>query len=80
MKVKGIIFDFGFTLFSFENPSVEKYLDCFKRGLLKSIEIMKEENIFKETDAVIDQFIKSFNRKRSKAFKKKAMDLAQRGK
>ncbi len=69
MKLKGIIFDFGFTLFSFENPSVEKYLDCFKRGLLKSIETLKEENIFKETDAVIDQFIKTFNRKRSYAFK-----------
>ncbi len=69
MSVRGIIFDFGFTLFSFENPSVEKYLDCFKRGLLKSIENLKEENIFKETDAVIDLFIKKFNKKRSHAFK-----------
>ena len=69
MKVKGIIFDFGFTLFSFENPSVEKYMDCFKRGLLRSIETMKEENIFKETDTVIDLFIKKFNKKRSHAFK-----------
>ena len=69
MKLKGIIFDFGFTLFSFENPSVEKYLDCFKRGLLKSIETLKEENIFKESDVIIDQFIKKFNRKRSDAFK-----------
>ena len=69
MKVKGIIFDFGFTLFSFENPSVEKYMDCFKRGLLKSIETMKEENIFKETDTVINLFIKKFNKKRSHAFK-----------
>ena len=69
MKVKGIIFDFGFTLFSFENPSVEKYFDCFKRGLLKSIETLKEENILKESDAIIDQFIEVFNRKRSYAFK-----------
>ncbi|NVM45191.1 MAG: HAD family hydrolase [Candidatus Lokiarchaeota archaeon] len=69
MKVKGIIFDFGFTLFSFENPSVEKYMDCFKRGLSKTIETLKKENIFKETDVVIDQFIKIFNRKRSHAFK-----------
>jgi len=69
MNVRGIIFDFGFTLFSFENPSVKKYMDCFKRGLLKSIETMKEENIFKETDAVIDLFIKKFNKKRSHAFK-----------
>ena len=69
MSVRGIIFDFGFTLFSFENPSVEKYLDCFKRGLLKSIENLKEENIFKETDTLIDLFIKKFNKKRSHAFK-----------
>ena len=69
MKVKGIVFDFGFTLFSFDNPSVEKYMDCFKRGLLKSIETLKDMNIFKETNAIIDQFIKLFNRKRSYAFK-----------
>jgi HAD superfamily hydrolase (TIGR01549 family) len=69
MKLKGIIFDFGFTLFSFENPSVEKYMDCFKRGLLKSIETMKEVNIFKEKDVMVDQFVKSFNQKRSRAFK-----------
>ncbi|MFX0047285.1 MAG: HAD family hydrolase [Candidatus Hermodarchaeota archaeon] len=69
MNVKGIIFDFGFTLFSFENPSVDKYMDCFKRGLLKSIETLKEENIFKETDVVIERFVKIFNQKRSKAFK-----------
>ncbi|MHA2288146.1 MAG: HAD family hydrolase [Promethearchaeota archaeon] len=69
MKTKGIIFDFGFTLFSFENPSVEKYADCFKRGLSKSIETLKEENIFKETDTIIDLFIKAFNKKRSHAFK-----------
>ena len=69
MKLKGIIFDFGFTLFSFENPSVEKYLDCFKRGLLKSIETLKEENIIKEKATVIDYFMKKFSEKRSYAFK-----------
>lgn len=69
MKLKGIIFDFGFTLFSFENPSIEKYRDCFQRGLSKSIETLKEENIFKEPDTVIDSFIKAFNKKRSHAFK-----------
>ncbi|KKL92532.1 hypothetical protein LCGC14_1883780 [marine sediment metagenome] len=35
MRIKGVIFDFGFTLFYFENPSVERYYDCFKKGLLK---------------------------------------------
>jgi HAD superfamily hydrolase (TIGR01549 family) len=69
MKVKGIIFDFGFTLFSFENPSVEKYLDCFKRGLFKSIETLKKENIFKDSHIIIDKFIKAFNKERSHAFK-----------
>ena len=37
MTVKGIIFDFGFTLFYFDNPSVERYTECFKKGLLKSV-------------------------------------------
>ncbi|MHA1318432.1 MAG: HAD family hydrolase [Promethearchaeota archaeon] len=69
MNVRGIIFDFGFTLYVFDRPSVEKYMDCFKRGLLKSIETLKKENIFKETDPVIELFIKKFNKKRSHAFK-----------
>ena len=69
MKTKGVIFDFGFTLFSFENASVEKYMDCFKRGLQRSIKTLKDENIFDETDAIIDQFVKMFNKKRSQAFK-----------
>ena len=41
--VKGIIFDFGFTLFYFDNPSVERYYECFKKGLVKSIETLKEK-------------------------------------
>ena len=41
MKIKALIFDFGFTLFYFDNPSVERYNECFKKGLLKSIESSK---------------------------------------
>ena len=61
MKTKGVIFDFGFTLFSFENPSVEKYMDCFRRGLLRSIETLKKENILTDKDILIEQFTKTFN-------------------
>jgi len=43
MSIKGIIFDFGFTLFYFDNPSVERYVECFKKGLLKSIDLLKEK-------------------------------------
>ncbi|GAH77444.1 unnamed protein product [marine sediment metagenome] len=67
MRVKGLIFDFGFTLFSFENPSIEKYYDCFNRGLLKSLDILKQEKIIEEKE--IDNFIKIFNRKRNIFFK-----------
>ena len=68
MKIKGIIFDFGFTLFSFENASVEKYMDCFRRGLLRSIETLKKENILDEKDILIEQFTRAFNKTRSQAF------------
>jgi HAD superfamily hydrolase (TIGR01549 family) len=69
MKIKGIIFDFGFTLFEFSEPSFSKYMDCFRRGLLKSIEILTGESIFKEPDTAVELFIKEFTKKRSHAFK-----------
>jgi HAD superfamily hydrolase (TIGR01549 family) len=69
MKIKGFIFDFGFTLFYFDNPSVEKYYECFKKGLLKSIEILKEKRVWskKITD---ESFIKTFAKKRQYFFRK----------
>jgi HAD superfamily hydrolase (TIGR01549 family) len=69
MKVKGIIFDFGFTLFTFENPSVEKYFDCFNRGLLKSIDILKDKNILEEQDELVKNFINIFHKKRANSFR-----------
>jgi len=69
MKVKGIIFDFGFSLFSFSNVSIEKYLDCFKRGLLKSIEFLKDKRIIEEQEEVISDFISIFNKNRATSFK-----------
>ena len=48
MKVRGIIFDFGFTLFHIKNVSMKKYLDCFKRGMSKSIKILKQEKILED--------------------------------
>ena len=69
MKVKGIIFDFGFTLFSIKNVSIEKYLDCFKRGLLKSIELLKDKRVIEEQEEIITDFISIFNKKRATSFK-----------
>ncbi len=69
MTIKGIIFDFGFTLFYFDNPSVEKYYECFKKGLLKSISYLKERQVWSEkiTD---ETFIKKFAKKREHFFRK----------
>lgn len=69
MKTKAIIFDFGFTLFSFENPSIEKYSDCFKRGLLKSIDLLKSKKILEEEDKLVKDFINAFNKKRASSFR-----------
>jgi HAD superfamily hydrolase (TIGR01549 family) len=69
MKVKGVIFDFGFTLFTFENPSVEEYFDCFKRGLLKSIDLLKGKKVLDDDDEIVNDFIKIFNKKRARSFK-----------
>lgn len=68
MKVEGLIFDFGFTLFQFKDVSVEKYLDCYRKGLNKSITKLMEIKVLKH-DSEIKQFIKTFNEKRSSYFK-----------
>ncbi len=68
MKIKGLIFDFGFTLFEFKDASVEKYLNCYKAGLVKSVNKLKISNIIKnEQDGAF--FINIFNRKRARYFK-----------
>jgi putative hydrolase of the HAD superfamily len=68
MKIKGLIFDFGFTLFSFRDVSVEKYLNCYKEGLTKSLEKLSDLKIL--TNALIyEKIIKTFNRKRAEYFK-----------
>ncbi len=63
MSIKGIIFDYGFTLFHFDNPSVERYYECFKKGLLKSIELLKEKQVWngKISD---ESFLQKFSKKR----------------
>ncbi|MHA1916000.1 MAG: HAD family hydrolase [Promethearchaeota archaeon] len=63
MSIKGIIFDFGFTLFNFENPSVEKYYECFKKGLFKSIDFLKEQQVWNNNISV-ELFEKKFAKKR----------------
>ncbi|MFX1389446.1 MAG: HAD family hydrolase [Promethearchaeota archaeon] len=69
MKIKGIIFDFGFTLFYFDNPSVEKYYECFKKGLLKSIDFLKNMEVWNEQISN-ESFIKRFAKKREYFFRK----------
>ena len=69
MKVKGIIFDFGFTLFYFDNPSVERYYECFKKGLLKSIDILKARQIWGE-ELSNESFVKKFAKQRQYFFRK----------
>jgi HAD superfamily hydrolase (TIGR01549 family) len=63
MTIKGIIFDFGFTLFYFDNPSLERYTECFRKGLLKSIELLKEKQVW--SDKLSDEtFLLRFSKKR----------------
>ncbi|TFG21905.1 MAG: HAD family hydrolase [Promethearchaeota archaeon] len=68
MKIKGLIFDFGFTLFFFRDVSMDKYMNCYKQGLNKSLEKLKDLNILTE-DALKDDFKKTFNKKKAKYFK-----------
>ncbi|MHA1932593.1 MAG: HAD family hydrolase [Promethearchaeota archaeon] len=63
MTINGIIFDFGFTLFHFDNPSVERYRECFEKGLLKSIDLLKEKQVW-NFNLSNDAFVKKFAMKR----------------
>jgi len=68
MDLKGLIFDFGFTLFEFKDVSVERYRECYKKGFNKAIEKLKESNIL-SNDLLISEFTKTFNKERSSFFK-----------
>ncbi|MFX0189025.1 MAG: HAD family hydrolase [Candidatus Hodarchaeota archaeon] len=68
MSIKGIIFDFGFTLYYFEDVSIERYFNCFKRGLQKSVALLKKNNILKED--LIKKFTNTFQKKRFDFFRK----------
>jgi len=68
MKVKGILFDFGFTLFYFEDVSLDKYMDCYKRGLQRSVEYLKKSAILKD-EVAVKEFFKIFSVKRGYYFK-----------
>ncbi|MFW9899162.1 MAG: HAD family hydrolase [Candidatus Thorarchaeota archaeon] len=68
MSIKGIIFDFGFTLYYFEDVSIERYFNCFKRGLQKSVALLKKSNILE--DDLIKKFTNTFQKKRFDFFRK----------
>ncbi len=68
MNIKGIIFDFGFTLFHFDNVSIEKYFDCYNRGLQKAVTLLKESKILKED--IIKEFTTKFQKERIEFFRK----------
>jgi len=68
MNIKGIIFDFGFTLFHFKDVSIEKYLDCYNRGLKRSLEHLQNIDIILNND-IAAKFTKYFNDRRNFFFK-----------
>jgi len=68
MRVNGIIFDFGFTLFYFKNASVKKYFNCFKEGLNKSVEFLQDKNLFRD-ETIIKELIVKFNKRRLDSYK-----------
>ena len=67
-EMRALFFDFGFTLFYFKEPSVERYLPCFKKGLSKVVDLLREEEVLEE-EPNIARFTKKFNRVRSKSWK-----------
>ena len=68
MKVEGLIFDFGFTLFEFKEVSVEKYFECYRKGLKKTIEKLRNTKIL-DNKEIVKRFSKLFNKKKAHFFR-----------
>jgi len=64
IKPEGIIFDFGFTLFHFENPSLERYIEIEYQGLNLVAEFLKSEGLF--NDNQIDTFVENVKKQNRK--------------
>jgi len=67
-EIKGIIFDFGFTLYYFKDATVEKYMDCYKEGLERCIQKLHKTDILKDSSEK-HKFKKIFNKRRLESFK-----------
>ncbi|MBD3197762.1 MAG: HAD-IA family hydrolase [Candidatus Lokiarchaeota archaeon] len=67
-EIKGIIFDFGFTLYYFKNATLEKYMDCYRRGLDKCTHELSKAKLLK-SDKEKGEFVKKFNERRMQLFK-----------
>jgi HAD superfamily hydrolase (TIGR01549 family) len=70
-EIKGIIFDFGFTLFYFEEASLEKYIDCYKKGLQKSADFLSRRDIL-QGESLKKKFLRRFNKLQRNAFEKRS--------
>ena len=70
MNVKGIIFDFGFTLFEFKRVSMETYRDAYRRGMRKSIKVLEEKYEILKDQVTIEKFTSLFKHKRTNFFRK----------
>lgn len=66
-QIRAVMFDFGFTLFYFENPSVEKYYDCYAKGLKKAVKLLEKESLLTGKE-IQSKFSKAFQRESRKSF------------
>ncbi len=64
IKPRGIIFDFGFTLFHFENPSLERYIEIEYQGLNLVAEFLKSEGLL--TDELFEIFVENVKKQNIK--------------
>ncbi len=62
MKYSTVIFDLGFTLFTFENFTLKRYFKTLNKGLEKMIEFLIEEQIIQDSDLFRKKFKKLRNR------------------
>jgi len=62
MKYNAVIFDLGFTLFTFENFTIKRYFETLNKGLEKMIEFLIEAQIIQDSDLFRKKFKKIRNR------------------
>ncbi|MHA1730640.1 MAG: HAD family hydrolase [Promethearchaeota archaeon] len=72
-RIDAVLFDFGFTLFTFRECTLEKYIDVFRRGVDLCAGLLVDEGLVPR-DARLDDFKRRVRKARAAAWEESRRD------